>query len=70
MKKEYTAPSMQRVALKAEEAVLTACKTWSNGGTGAYMPGGMGTFTPGTWPNCQSSGGWRGQTRRRTVPFR
>ncbi len=44
MRKEYASPSIQRVTLKADEAVLTACKTWSSGGTGAYMPGGIGTF--------------------------
>ncbi len=39
MKREYTIPIMLRVRLRAEEAVLTACKSWGNGGTGAYTPG-------------------------------
>ncbi len=39
LKREYTSPGMLRVQLKAEEAVLTACKSWGNGGTGAYTPG-------------------------------
>ena len=43
MKKEYRVPSIRMVTLKAEEAVLTACKTFGNG-TGAYMPGGNAAF--------------------------
>ncbi len=50
MKKEYTTPSVQRVLLKAEEAVLTACKSTPHGGTGAYM-GGLGFG--GQYGNCQ-----------------
>ncbi len=50
MKKKYAAPSIQRVEMKAEEAVLTACKSLPHGGTGAYM-GGLGFG--GQYGNCQ-----------------
>ncbi len=53
LKKEYASPGMARVQLKAEEAVLTACKTWSNSGTGAFMPGG----SPPGFGNCNATQG-------------
>ncbi len=40
----YAKPEMEIVGLKAEEAVLTACKTWSSNGQGAYMGGSFGGF--------------------------
>lgn len=55
MIREYVKPEIQLVHLKAEEAVLTACKQWASGGSGAYMTGGgTGWGDPG---NCQKIDG-------------
>ncbi len=46
----YTTPGMHRVALKAEEAVLTACKQWNAAGGNPGPTGIPGPIVP-----CQSA---------------